>query len=503
MSDAAPQPPRQRWRWLGGVLLLLIYASILLFTTFHHEAWYDETEPWLVARDASLVNLYHITPAIGVPALWFLLLMPAAKLGAPLAAMGIINALLAIAAIAVFLRYSPFPAVLKIAFTFGFFALFEFGVIARPYALLMLLIFAVAALHPHRSDRPIAYALCIALLANATPHSIVFAAVLAALFAWDTLRDPVRRTRRALLAIGLMFIAGVVAAIQLRPQADSQLPTYASVQFPEAGQRVLQTLFYFPFHDRLIFAEISQIVALLAIAALLVGVLDRPRALLIFIISGGWLAYLFYFKWFEAPRHSGIVLLLIVMTLWIALSEKRGGDRLGHSIVRIFAGARTASIALLTLGLAIGSYHAIRWVVADIRRPFSEAAEMAGWIRSHVPRGAIIAGDPFAGTVSAHLGRDWPFWLTARQEFGTFHTWTGEASRQNEQMIADPTLNPLRADATLAGQPYLLLLSFELPPTTDPSDYQLIYATTGRRLGYYYEAEQYYLYRRADGADGE
>jgi hypothetical protein len=300
-----------------------------------------------------------------------------------------------------------------------------------------------------------------------------------------------------------MLIGGLLAAWQLRPQSDSQLPTYASIQFPDAWAKVAESLFYFPYNELNLFGEVSRVLAPLSILAVLIALIDRPKLLFIGCCGLGWLAYLFHFKWFQAPRHSGIVLLLLVTMLWLAFTLARSSAA-SNALGGLASIARRGATALLTIGLLISAYHAFRWIAGDWTRPFSDAPEMARWIRANVDQRETIVGDMFCGTVSAHLGSGWHFWLAARREFGTFHTWTGEAFRQNTLLRGDPTLITTRAQAAFGDQPYLILSSFRITDRPD-AHFELLHSTPGRRIGYYDEAEQYFLYRRVvdDHVDGE
>src|SRR5687768_1864769 len=98
LSDGSvPHAPR-KIRGAGRIanfVVVLCYAAIIFAVSLKHENWSDEADAWLVARDASFLDLYHLTPEMGTPALWYLLLMPLAKSGMPIAAMEIANIVLA------------------------------------------------------------------------------------------------------------------------------------------------------------------------------------------------------------------------------------------------------------------------------------------------------------------------------------------------------------------------------------------------------------------------
>ena len=138
----------------GGVLLA--FVALLAFLALRHEAWRDEADSWLMVRDASPAELFHLSGNAGTPMLWYFVQMPFAKLGLPYETQKVVH--LAIAALAggLFWLRAPFPAAIRLLPLFGYYLSFEYGVVARSYSLTALLLFSVAASRPVRAGRPTA-----------------------------------------------------------------------------------------------------------------------------------------------------------------------------------------------------------------------------------------------------------------------------------------------------------------------------------------------------------
>src|SRR5574344_2971456 len=65
-------------------LIWLFYVIFLCIVSYYHEPWHDEGQAWLIARDDSLWHLLTYTTHLeGHPPLWFMCLMPFAKMGMP------------------------------------------------------------------------------------------------------------------------------------------------------------------------------------------------------------------------------------------------------------------------------------------------------------------------------------------------------------------------------------------------------------------------------------
>jgi hypothetical protein len=106
--------------------IFALYAVLLAFAVAHHEPWMDEAQAWLLVKDASLVEIFtHYLRYEGSPGLWHLILAIPAKLGFPYFTINIISAVFSALAVWLFLRYSPFPLLVKILFQFSYFIFFS------------------------------------------------------------------------------------------------------------------------------------------------------------------------------------------------------------------------------------------------------------------------------------------------------------------------------------------------------------------------------------------
>src|SRR5271163_4633845 len=115
-------------------IVLIAYCAILAIISYHHEPWFDEAQAWLLARDASVPDLFiHYLRAEGTPGLWHLLLMVPAKLGLPYRTMHLLAALFTTAAVAMILWLGPFPLAIRAVIPFTYFLAYQYSVVARSY----------------------------------------------------------------------------------------------------------------------------------------------------------------------------------------------------------------------------------------------------------------------------------------------------------------------------------------------------------------------------------
>lgn len=150
-------------------LVLASYIGVLSIAVGKHEPWVDEAQAWLIARDCSLKEMFlHRLHYEGTPGLWHLFLWFLARAHLSYAGMHWATAGVATAAIFIFLRYSPFPTILRVLLPFTFFLQYQFAVVARSYVFFTFTAFALAALFNSRRPRPVAFAIICGLLANSS-----------------------------------------------------------------------------------------------------------------------------------------------------------------------------------------------------------------------------------------------------------------------------------------------------------------------------------------------
>ena len=144
------------------------------FTAFNHEMWRDEIQAWLLARDsASFFELFAHLKYEGHPGLWHLCLMPLSRITASPVIMQVFHLFIAGVTVYLFARYAPFNWLQKFLFCFGYFVLYEYAVIARNYALGLLLLILFCVLFRERYKRPLWIGGILFLLAHTSVHALI------------------------------------------------------------------------------------------------------------------------------------------------------------------------------------------------------------------------------------------------------------------------------------------------------------------------------------------
>ena len=460
-------------RWLG--IALVIYALVTLFLALHHEAWCDEADTWLLMRDGGAHVMLSRTGYAGTPALWYLVLAPLASIGLPYVAQQLVSLLLVWSAMALFVADAPFRSPVKLLFLFSYYAVIEYAVQARPYSLLIALLFAIASSWRHRDEHPLRIAVLTALLANTTVHGLLIAAVVGVLLLGEAVRRVDLVDGRKTVALLIMLAGGVASVIQLWPPPDvQQLRHYIA---PDTVPYAIGYAFLPGVDPRWSFAA-GLVVLLLAVLS--IG--NRTLPLLFVTFSIAALLVLFVYVWLAGSRHTGLILMVVLAGVWMAGPEDVGAEQWRRSARRFFE----ASLALIFVW---GLYAAAQDAIAETRWAYSGSQEMAQYVAGHVPPGTIIAAHVpiYCESILAYLpGRS--FWYPAEHRAGSFMTW--DRAFQRAQAVRTETAVEM-ARRQLAGKRWVLLVNQELS-AAQQHGFRLLY--TNRRRVYGRPLERYWLY---------
>jgi hypothetical protein len=299
------------------VLLALFagaYAVLVAFTIHLHEPWADEAQSWLLARDASLPQLWgHLLHYEGTPGLWQTVLHTLIRLGLPYSAYSFVSASLGLAAVVLMLRYAPLPLYIRLLLPFTYFICYQYAIIARSYDLIAPLLFAIAVFYAQAPRRLAVMTALLALLAGVSVHGLLISVCI-----WITLYGPLllKPSERGKVALaGLIYWSVLIfLSICAWPAND--------VAFAE--HRGLSNLHLLPEVAKAGFAGAftGYWVTSLALIALSCPVLWRGGGWLFFLLSS--VAFcLFGTVVYAQLWHFGILFLAWLFAIWISAYKTR------------------------------------------------------------------------------------------------------------------------------------------------------------------------------------
>jgi hypothetical protein len=434
LTDSPSHPvPRalNHSRYPSAFPLLIAALFLLLCGTFifRHALWRDEAQAFLLGRDShSLGQLLYNLRYEGHPPLWHFLIFLLTRLTPRPEAMQAMHLLMAAGSVYLVARYSPFPWPIKILFPFGYFPIFEYGIISRNYQLFLLLTLALCALWHHRRFSFLWTGILLALLCLTHVLGDILAAGLGMMFLADALftragRSAIRQHPWRFLSGLLIAGAGAAASVHcLIPPPDTGFMPGWTFQwdldhFRDKVSTLWLALVPIPertvnfWNTNILDDALAQYHGSLALAAAAILCLIHSwRALLVFlIVTVGSIAF-FYIKLSGDLRHDGVHFVALIAAFWIAWTSRRRPSPAGGVGPSRFLRFTRATLRFIPR-LALFSLLAVHVYAAGIAlyycwgTPFSPGKQAAACILKVLQPGDIlVAESPVSSTsVEAYL----------------------------------------------------------------------------------------------------
>lgn len=368
--------------WVLG-LFFLAYMKI-----FQHELWKDEWQAWFVARDKSIGEILSFLYYEGHPALWYLYLkaftwIPSVFEILPEYVIMSAHTILVAAYLYVLIIRFKLPLWLKLLSLCTYFVFFEYGLISRGYAFVILLGFIAAILiRENKTDKP-AFGITLLLLCHTEVYG-VFMALALGLFSlmqsgWS-LSSPLPRFTGYLTGGVLLFIISVFprsAGHVARTQPGA--PGYFE-QFLNSFQGNLSNTFLIgATPDTGAYGwSVTGILLSMLVLAVLVFLFKNDRKIL--ITAGFFLSMMVLFGtlfFSGGVRQWGMSFVFFLMLLEISsiLNDKRIIYQIVPAIFMLFA-----------------AIHGFRAVKTQFDIPFTNAKQAGHFIRENVPEKVPVVG---------------------------------------------------------------------------------------------------------------
>ena len=461
MDASTHREQGRNWLTLGG------FAVVVAFGLVVHEPWRDELQAWTIARasatpTALLRNIRHE----GHPILWYAILWPFAKLQSSIWMLQLLQWCIAVATAAVVLWKSPFSRVQRSLLLFGYFSLFEYGVLARSYGLgLLLAVTAMACIAPTR--RWLAFGITLGLLALTSAFATILAiAILIGVLIHN--RDMVTTTHRreATTAAAVALAGCVVAYAQAQPSGNTNAFQNWNFRFDaDLGSATIAAIFksFIPLQKftqswwNTSIADGHTGAASLAGVGIVSAIIFIWRAqigamMLWLVAAGGSVAFM-YLKLgqADAARYYGAIWIAFVAAAWLVTAASPAANHAEHTsemvAIQTNGDAVRNTSRVLTIVLVAQLFIGLGAYVRDVRRPFTDAAATADWLNDRDGNDSVIVACPdFIGSALAgYLERSIIYPQGGRE--GTFTIW--DVRRQREILNLADALAITKASATV------------------------------------------------------
>lgn len=291
------------------VISLFLWCLITITRVFCHSPWYDEAHAWLIAQDLNLFEIIKLMKIEGHTFIWYLFLMPFAKTNFMYPySMLLLNWLFCFVAILILWLKSPFNNWIKflISFSFPFLALYP--VVARCYAIGILLLFMLASMENKKLEHPNWYALLLIFCANTS----IMAAVGATVFGVIFLHDMIKNKTKVITPLSIMLLGAVVVLMQL-PLNLSGNVLITSLNLP----------FTINFFKSVFFSNflVLNILLILFLVMLILIFCVKNRTFPIFLVSTYTLLFCVFFRYIGAIWHHFFFYIYFIISCWLLFSK--------------------------------------------------------------------------------------------------------------------------------------------------------------------------------------
>lgn len=480
----------QHLRQYFPVFTLIAFAVLSGLLIYHHEPWRDELQCWEIARQStSLPDLFYNSRYEGHPSAWYLLLFAITRFTSSFVAVQCLHWLLSLASVGLLLFRAPFAFWQKILLVFGYFFLYEYGVLTRNYALGMLLAFSICSLIQDWRR----HWLAISILIFALMQCSVFALLLACALVPPFFLKGLNAIKKNELGWGRWMLGGAVVLAGLLLSANDMAPPpdtayaigwkWTNPEWRQAldgffkamlpmppwelhgwGHHILEN--YLDWGQR---TTVETVGAVLLLIGCILSLRKSPFALSFFLLAWLGISLFLAVKFTGYIRHHGHFYLAYIMALWL------GGEPVNRGFTKVF----------LPFILIIQMASVVPLAYFDLRFPFSQSRMVADFLRQHHIQNRFIVGeyDYATSPVAFHLRR--PIYYPNQRRNGSYLLWSNEQGAFKYKDIVPVTMGLCQVHGNL-----LLLTSYPIPAENLNDSIKVVQAFYPAMEG----SEEYYLY---------
>jgi len=460
---------------LWGVFIL--YVIVLSFTIAHHELWGDEIHSWNIAKaSTSFSDLISNTRYEGHPPLWYTILWSISKLTHNVDYIQLTQLIIASLVVFLVMFFSPFPLITRILIPFGYFFLFEYGVLSRNYAIGVLLAFCICIiLHKNFKYKLPVYYVLLFLMSNTHPLGLHLACCLHLYFL--LLNSEQKKKTSAIISHILLGAFVLLPSLYfIFPPPDSSLNIHFWMsrwnikQLTALIQRLLyafvpvpawwkynfwNTQFLLEAQRNYPILKFIKIIVLLSLFGMFFSILKKNKKSLIFFAANLFLSFIVsVFVPLVSARYSGFLFIGFIVAYWLYCSETPV-SRNNKWLVNI----------LLVIQLAGGAFA----VVKDIQLPFSNGYRVKELL-NQVPQDKKVVTDYWTLNVLTAF-TDKPYYCLEMQKEMSFLLWNQELATMTRR--PDPYSVGLKYLFQKEGIQQVYMISIHSPQDIPHIDSQL------------------------------
>ena len=496
------------WKKRENIILTILLAGYLVFNGIllaGHELWRDEANVWLIARELSPIQLFREIRYQGHPCLWYLLIMPFAKLGFPFKTISALSFLVMAFGAGIFTFKAPFHPMTKFVCLLSPIFSYYYPVVARNYCLIALLLILLAHYYPKRNEKPWFYGLLLGLLVQADTIALATAGLISLMWLYEGISQSVRNRQAAPLfnkvkGLWIPFVSLLLWMAEFKNVSDSPEYQFRQLTISE----FLQEIRNFSYHILSRMTGQGQAFdTILIVLFLAVGILIsiKLKNLWPMIVMVGTFLFQAVFSILIYQLHIWhyiAIAFTLIWFLWLGGSKEEGEETVPKRTRCFNFSCRILSeIELILLSVTMF----IRWNSPEessslsnaLFGVYSDGVNVAAFISENVDQEELILSTDVSesSTVQAYLGKGYTFYYAGN---GKKATYADYAEEQKQVISYDEMIVWAKANFPEKEEVYILESPsncIENIPDEAKAEFQVCYQTEGETA----RGENYILYR--------
>lgn len=397
-----------------ALIFTFLYFFMSLWGNLHHEPWMDELQAWQIAHIShNLVEFYHNFNSEGHPPLWHFLLYVITRFTENVWYMQLLHTCIATVCSYLILAYAPFHKWQRAAFCFGYYQLFEFGMISRCYALGFLWAALFCVLYLDSSKKLVRLAIVLGLMMNTSMYGAIMAVGLFSLLLYDFVKAQRERIPYQYSCMTVVKVLTILAGFafcalffMFRWEGDAKFTMQDDVdaysKCVQLAENITNAFFTLPDFSRMDFWETNglavwdQNMEFTLMTFMCMGLfglyfLKKPKVALFYIGTTSLMIFFMLYFHLGFIRHHGHLFLVLVLAFWMMPHQY---TMLGKSVEYVFS----ILLAVQLLGGTIAWYK-------DLKYPFSTYGHVASFLRSQKQPYLLIGSKTTLSPMVAYIPR--------------------------------------------------------------------------------------------------
>lgn len=421
-----------------------VYALITLIGVINHEIWYDEAQAWCVARDNDIFGIVNHLKFEGHPILWYLIILPFAKMGLSCVSIGFISWAISVLTVGLILFKMKLSFKMKLFTVFSCGFLFYNSITSRPYCVIVLLLVLISLIYPRRKEHPVMFGVLVALLANTHICMSGLVGFLGIQMIYELFTEwKTSRCSRNFCRLGGLGIAGVGVVALVLPLFLSLQSNHAVTDSPLTIGNVIPRLFNsFDNIGKNIAIQIpglnSMLASIIAIFLIAMFILMRHyrKGLIAMLMFTAFYIIATQLIYTVMQPTRAITFVYTLLLIYYTAKENETPNKskqkdnskadskilkqITDSILKIDACFDKGIVVIFSVIMCISSVRGIYWYVKDVIGNYSLSVVTADYIREELPEGSVFVVDNYHFVpISAELP-EYYFYFESNNEFLTY-----------------------------------------------------------------------------------